>query len=549
MRLALALLLLAASSHAQSFVTRQTIAPGYDVADWKLLDLNGEGALEMLLLGADGSVRTWLVGKGRFATKPTGKLQLPDPSRTLLAWEKFLDDSDAAQLIALSPKGAFAYRPDARGVFGPEPETLARRARFKLRVNEPRFASIVQDINQDGKLDLIVPGAKQTEIWIRTTNGLRRTARIDVDVDRWESMDATALSDTLATSFRIPQLRTSDVNGDGRPDLLVKSGRVRSFHLQREDGSFATKPDVTLDLRIFKDTTPKAALRPGRTLAGGDRQDYESRDLDGDGIPDYVITHRRKVWVFHGNKDKPQFTRPTTILKVSDDITAMLLVNLDEDEFPDLLILKVQVPTAAGFVAGLIGGLVIEADALGYASTNGRGFARSPGWRSTISLRVPALTKILKDPGKLLDRIEKAGRKFRAQRSADLNGDGIPDTLLMSEDGKQLEYWKGSKKQSVEDATLDFGATVRRILFEDENKTWDFDRILEFVGGLAQKRTAALTADRKADALLEFRDPARFDFIDLSTGDIDGDGRDELIVRYAPGGRTHRPIFDVIELK
>jgi hypothetical protein len=546
---ALVLLLLAAAAPAQEFRIRQTVAPGYDIADWKLLDLNANGRKEILLIGGDGSIRTWLTDNGALLKKPSGDLVLPDPTRTLLAWERIIHNGDAAQLIAMSPKGSAVYRVNERGIFRNEPEILARRARFKLRVNEPVFAGIAQDINNDGKLDLVVPGPEKTEVWIHTEKGFRRTARISVEIDRWDAMDAGALSDDLSTSFRIPHLRTGDVNGDGRPDLLVKSGRVRSFHLQREDGTFPEEPDVTLDLRIFKDTTPKAALRPGRTLAGGDRQRYESKDLDGDGIPDYVIAHRRKVWVFHGNRDKPQFTKPTTVLKVSDDITVMLLLKLDEDAYPDLLILKVQVPSAAGFVAGLVGGLEIEADALGYASEKGKGFARTPGWRSTITIQVPSLTKILKDPGKILDRFEEAGRKFRTHQFADLDGDGTEDTLLISEDRKKVEYWKGTRRIAMLDLAIDFSGSVRKVLFEDENRTWDIERLLKFIGGLATKRTDTLTGGREPDAVFELRDRKNYDFMNFVSGDLDGDGREEIVVRYAPGGRTHRPIFDIVELK
>ena len=97
-------------------------------------------------------------------------------------------------------------------------------------------------------------------------------------------------------------------------------GRTRAFHMQRKDGTIPTHPDVVLDLRIFRDTAPVSALRPGRILAGANRAQYQSRDLDQDGIPDYVIGHRRKVWVFHGNKVRPQFTEPSTILKVSEPL-------------------------------------------------------------------------------------------------------------------------------------------------------------------------------------------------------------------------------------
>lgn len=551
MKRLVALLLFVSVTGAQSFETIATNGPGLDVADWKLLDLNGNGRKEFLLLGGRGALRTWLFDsdKQRMESAPRGDLVLPEAARTLLAWEKILEEGTAEQIIAISPQGAIAYLPDENGVFGAKTKMLARRARFKLRVNDPLFAGVVQDINRDGKLDIVVPGAEYTEVFIRSGDSFLRTARIAVEIDRWDTAEGGALSNSLASTFRIPNLRTRDVNGDGRPDLLVKSGRIRSFHMQRADGSFPAEPDVTLNLAIFKDTTPAASMRPGRTLAGGDRQRYESRDLDGDGIPDYVIAHRRKVWVFHGNKGKPQFTKPTTILKVSDDITALLITKLNEDAYPDLLLLKVQVPSAAGIVAGLVGGLEIDASALGYANEGGQRFGRTPEWRSTITLQIPSLTKVLKDPGAILQRFDKAGRKFRVRQFANLNGDKFEDTLLLSEDKRRIDYWAGVRAKDESAELVDFEKTIRNILFEDDNKTWDLDRILAFISGLAERRTKDLTGGRAAAASIELRDPKRFDFMDFATGDLDGDGRDELVIRYAPGGRAHRPIFDIIRLK
>ena len=48
--------------------------------------------------------------------------------------------------------------------------------------------------------------------------------------------------------------------------------------------------------------------------------------------------------------------------------------------------------------------------------------------------------------------------------------------------------------------------------------------------------------------MLELRDPEKFDLMDFVAGDLDGDGKEELIVRYAPGGLTNRPLFDIIRL-
>src|SRR5690606_26980353 len=125
-----------------------------------------------------------------------------------------------------------------------------------------------------------------------------------------------------------PQPDTEDLDGDGRRDLISRDGSRWSFHLQRADGTFA--PPVTVDLEQFQDTTPRATIELGATAVLGDRQLLQRGDLDGDGIADFVIVHRRKVWTFQSGRDGPQFTRARTQV-TAEDTTAMLLVDLDED--------------------------------------------------------------------------------------------------------------------------------------------------------------------------------------------------------------------------
>lgn len=69
-----------------------------------------------------------------------------------------------------------------------------------------------------------------------------------------------------------------------------------------------------------------------------------------------MIAHRRKVWVFHGTKDGPQFKDPSNVLKTADDVTTMLTVDLNEDKFVDLVIIKVEVPSVATIMTGFFGG-------------------------------------------------------------------------------------------------------------------------------------------------------------------------------------------------
>jgi len=549
MRRCAALLLLAAAAAAGPEVA-ETARPAFFVAEWLVRDVDGDGRDDLLLVGTHGEVRVWHADaeSGALEAEPRGDLRLPEPRSTLFALADILGEGGPPQLVALTPDGALAYRVDDHGAFAAEPVVLARRARFRLRTNEPRLAPITQDINNDGQPDLVVPGREETEIWIHGAEGLRRAARIATDLDRTEWMAADRLSDELAESFRIPQLRTSDVNGDGRPDLIVRSGRTRAFHMQREDGSIPAEPDVKLDLEIFKDTTPRADIRPGRTWGAMDRTRYQTRDLDDDGIPDYVIAHRRKVWVFHGNRDKPQFVEPTTILKISDDVTMLLAVHLDDDRYSDLAIFKVQIPSVAGILAGLVSEMEIKIDALGYRNVDGRTFERTPAWRSTLSVRLPPLTKLLKDPGELLSRVEEVGRKFRPQRVADLTGDGKADLALLDENHTRFDFWFGSGAAAKDSLTVDFDATLRRMVFGDENKVWDIDRMLDFVAGFAQRRTAGLTGGRDPDASLTLRDPQHYALLDFELADLDGDGAKELLIEYGPLDTSTPPLIDVIRL-
>ncbi|MHC4547324.1 MAG: FG-GAP repeat domain-containing protein [Planctomycetota bacterium] len=528
------------------------LAPRFAVSQYRVVDVDGDGRDEVLLIGVGGEVRVWSVDPrtGALPPRPRGTLVLAEPAHALLALADLLRQGGPPQLLVLDPRGATLHPVGGDGTFAPDPVPLARRARFRLRTGRPFFADIVRDINGDDRPDLIVPSQEFFEVWINEADAggapprLRRAARVAVDLSRSESMAAQSLSDRLWSTFSVPRLHTRDVNGDGRRDLLVESGNLRAFHLQRPDSTLSPEPDVTVDLGIFRDTTPAATIRPGRILAGGDSQRYQTRDLDGDGIPDYVIAHRRKVWVFHGNRIQPQFTEPTTILKVSDDVTALLLIRLDEDEYPDLLILKVHVPTIGTLIVGTMREFDVEIDALGYASQDGKGFTRTPRWRSRITVRVPALFKILKNPAALLARFEEVGRKFRPVHEADLDGDGATETIMASEDRTRLDLWRGDPRGPGKRYT-DYEAVIRRVLFEEEEKSWDIDRILRFVAGLAEQRAARLTGGRDPDLSYPLRDAARYRYRGLALGDLNGDQRAEIVVRYTRLTRTGT-VFDIV---
>ncbi len=557
------LALLLAQSPAPTHLARvQTLEPPFALAAHRWVDVDGDKRTELVVFGRAGEVRTYAqaAGAAGFAAQPLGSLQLADPRHTLLDTAQLQGETGALQLVAASPAGVQAFALDAQGAFAAPGEMLIAHARFKLRVGMPTLADLAQDVNNDGRPDLVLPGPQSCELWLNdglgpATGGVparwpswRKAATVAVDLKSSNARANEELSDVLSSSFTIPALSTRDVNGDKRPDLLVVDGDKRGFHLQREDGSFPEQPDVALDLSIFRDSTEQADVRPGHTLVVDSAATFQSRDLDGDAIPDYVIAHRRKVWVFHGSKAGPQFQSPATILKAADDITALQLARLDADPYPDLLLVKVQVPTIATLVRGVFGEWDVDVSAAGYLNRAGKDFETSPSLKSDIVLRLPSILSLLKEPAKFLQRFEDVRSRFRESATGDFDGSGTKDVALISSDSSALEVWLVHDKAGTGPNKVDGEELLRKLLFEDPNKVWDIDRVVVWLGSMAERRTALLTGGRAPDARIELRDKATARLSALECADVDGDGREELLLRYEIGSPPHS-VFDILRWK
>ncbi len=514
----------------------QTVRPQLDTPLHRIADLTGDGRDELLLVGADGAARIWRHAKGetlRLEPVPGEARVLAHPRHALLALAP-LSGGPGVELVVLSPGGLTLHAIDAAGRIAAG-TTVARRARSRLRVGRPTFAHFVQDVNRDGRLDLVIPTSQSCELWLNreAEDGgaatFQKTAEISVEIERWGSREAEDLSNVLESSFAIPGLETRDVNGDERPDLVVIAGSRRGFHLQRDDGTFGADADETLELGIFKDTLSSGGVTPGQPLSIERGATFETRDLDDDGIPDYVIAHGRKVWVFLGDESGPQFTQPSSVLRSAEDVTALSVIDLDDDELPDLLLVKVQVPTVSTLIRGLIGEWDVGIDAAGYRNAGQGTFETRADWRSSVIVRLPSIVRILKDPGSILQRFEELESRFRIAVWAELDGDQRRDLILVSEDHARLEIWRGRGEVDVD---LDPEGYLRQLLFEEEDNVYDLDRAVTWIGGLAERRVAAQTAGRAPDVSHALRDPDLAELESLRAGDLDGDGRDELIVGY-----------------
>lgn len=530
-------------------VLRQTLALPERVAEWHLVDADGDGAADLLSVDVAGRVAVRSAGEdGRFPDEAGGGFALPHPERTLLA---LMPSGAGLDLIVVDPDGA-RRRPLAGGAGDAGAEVaLAPGARNRFRTGKPTFVPMVQDVNGDGRFDLVVPDAQGADLWLAGPSSgggeeLRRAARVPLRVAHMASAGAELLSDVLEEELIVPRLSTEDVNGDGRDDLLVREGARRAFHLQAEDGSFPAAPSVEVDLKLFRDTTPEASVAPGRTLVLGDEASLSSRDIDSDGIPDHVIAHRRKVWVFLGGREGPQFTEPLTILKTAEDITALVVTDLDQDRYPDLLIVKLVVPSIASMVVGMVSSFDVDITALGYRNEAGRGFAKTPAERGALVLRLPPLLELLKRPEELLDRLEAVQRKYRSSVAGDFDGDGREDVALLSEDALRLELWRATAEENAgtEDSDAEW---MRRLLFEQEDPIFDLERVLDLLGSFGERRTRQLTGARAPDASIGVGREGGLPLTAALPADVDGDGKAELVLGY--GGEDGSLVLELVELR
>lgn len=543
----LGLCLLVAPQAAVGELKRVSYEPPFEVGAHRVLDAEAGESGAVIVVGVRGEVRAWRPWVAATGDAPPHDMLLPLPERTLVDTARF---GAKRFLVSASPAGVQAYSIDAAGSLASEPQTWIARAKFGLRVGSPQLTGFMQDVNRDGFPDVVLPTPQACELWLASAGAegsapqFRKAATVAVTVSRWGSREGEYLSDQLESSFAIPGLDTRDVNGDGRPDLLVEQDQRRAFHLQREDGSFPAAPDVQVDLSIFRDTTEAGSLQLGGVLSAGDGASWSSRDLDGDGIPDYVIGHRRKVWVFRGSKQGPQFKEPSAILKTAEDITVLSVLELDDDPQPDLLLVKIQVPTLSTLLRGLFGEWDVRIGALGYRNQGNATFETSPKWSNELVLRLPGIVGLLQNPEKIFERFTSLEKRFRSFARGDVNADGALDVLLASEDGAKLECWLG-----VANVRLDSRGErkVRQILFDDKNTTWDLDRVVAAFGGLAQRQVALLTGERAADWSIELRSNAEYKLGALDCTDLDGDARSEVLLGYSRVEAQRRVVFELLE--
>lgn len=541
-------LTLAATAQTQARISGSLELTG--VTTQRLADTDGDGRQELLLVHKDPNGNASLRRVGFTADNKqltqTGVIHIADPVHTLIAVADLLA-TPGDEIILATPRHT-ACMPWQLGAADPgKPKVLARRARFRVRVDEPKLSPFVIDLNKDGLLDLMVPDLTGVQPYFQEKVGedgmpvFRRMAPVTVPVGTTVRLGGGGLDQELTGSIGIPQIDTEDLNADGRPDLLTKQGTTRDYRMQRADGTFADP--IHVDISQFVDSTPKAVMDLGTTAVLSDRQMMRRGDLNGDGFADHVIAHRRKIWTFLGNSGGPQF-RTARTQAVADDITELMLLDLDGDDRDDLLTFRVQLPGLGTIILGLVQSIDIDVRAVGYPSEKG-GFARTPKWRRTVTVRVPPLLSLLSRQDELIDRFTDLIGKARVSARGNFTNNEQSDLALVAEDGASVDLFP-NVPAAPELNTKEGGKLLGNLLFEEENTIFDLDRVFGLVSGFLDRLSDQAVGARKPAATVKLRDNEAWFLTDMQVGEFDGQAGEEILAIYRSASDATLSAYDVI---
>ena len=274
--------------------------------------------------------------------------------------------SDASNLVADDNNGmsdVFAYGPPA---IPPLTQSAAfvMSASMTLGLNPSSVA--VTDLNGDGKPDLIVAN--------KGTYG--HPGSVSVLLGNGDGTFQAPMNYNLG-GYPV-SVAVADVNGDGRPDIIVANLIDVAVLLGNSDGTFSARRALTLYSTGF--------LQPNSVAVA---------DVNGDGRPDLVVTYSGSmskpgnVSVLLGNGDGT--FQPPVSFAAGTDPRSVAVADVNGDGRPDLVVADYGVGGSGGGVSVLLG--------------NGNGTFQ------------PALNQM-------------AGMYPDSVAIADVNGDGRPDLVV-----------------------------------------------------------------------------------------------------------------------
>ena len=424
----------AAAGAEDSFEVRRVESPGRTTAA-ELADLDGDGRADLIAAAFSGIP--------------------PDDRRELRVHFQREDGSlpDAPDLVLPLPEGSAAYDvadlPDGPG----QELLLLRRDSVSVVAFGGRAASLrelplpgptVGATRDERGLDrlemardelpgrLLVPGLGELFVVEAAGGGATRLAVGARSNYFLPPRPGPAIGENEVESYYdFPRIDVTDVDGDGRADLVASNRfEIRAF-LQRPDGSFAGRADRTLAV---------GRLSEEDLIRGSGLVRTRAEDFDGDGRGDLIMTytaggllHARARTTLHRNRGGTwDLAHPDQEFACDGCFLIYDLLDLESDGRLDLL--EVRIPLGILSLVETLLTRAIDADARIFARGSKAPFAADPVFtiRTSVGFR--------------FETFEPKG--FFPTLRFDWNGDGYLDRVDSGE-GEAIEIYLGGPGDSL----------------------------------------------------------------------------------------------------
>lgn len=499
-----------------------------------LRDVTGDGRQELVEIDG-GSLRVRrLEQTGVFET---GARILPWSGQKI-GWDLAdLEGSGRTDLILVEDGKTVTRRRYVVGEGWSDPESM-----FTADVYLPAGVARVpfaRDVDRDGSLDLVLPGAGRFDI--RLNLGIGDAGAIlwsdsiaveyEPEID-YELGDPARLSSTFGQSIRVPLFSIEDVDGDGRQDLVSEMDDRVAFHLA--DPKISARPTWELDLTELKNDVSASDINLDDLLSAvaGFAQ-WRVEDLDGVAPKDLVIGSDGTFRVYLGASRTGPIGDPDQVLRSSGNTLYFFVRDVIGDARPDLQIVRGERISLARLLKYLVVPGRLDFDVFTYQN-EGKGFARRPTKRTTIALRVPRLLGMIDEFEDMSDELE-AQWDIPAKR-LDWDGDGEQDDVVDAVGGRLSVYTDcAPSEQRFENLSFQsgFDGIIERVVLRDLDQLDDGGETVIDLGELNAFAVAPgkvlrdATSDRKpaTSAVLWEGDDDR----SIRPIDLDGDGRLDLV--------------------
>lgn len=537
---------LAASAPAQDARTtvRESIVqlPRDDAPVWTL-DLDGDGRRELATATAK-ALHVWPPDDaGRYADDRQLRLAWPAPD---LAFDLAdLDGDGADDVVGLLGGTQLVRWPAGPDGFG-EPEVL----RDGLQGAVPRGVHrvpLVRDVDHDGHPDVLVPAAGRFLILRGTDGVLREPFPVDFESKvRVQVGDPRRLDTEFGQDIEVPWFRMRDLDGDGLADLVSETEDHVSVHLATAD-DLPREPSWTLDL---------AALRDEVALDSFDLFDltrnlqsnvnWRIEDVDGEAPLDLVIQQGPTLLIYLGGSRRGMQGKPDDVLPSSGNVLVMALLDVIDDELPELHIVRIEDITLGKLLRMAAFTTETTFHVFSYRNVGGT-FERRAYQRRTIDVEIPSFLEMSDEDGDLAKRMEALEDEMEDgpdYRRLCLDGDERFDDLVAVVEGR-LRFWRdalpespfrhaglndlqGALVETLEDTDLDGlanflrkrdGGDVRAEVSHDVS----LEELVLSARGVSRKLRPLLGSDFEFEHRAHLRSPG------LTIVDLDGDGVSDVL--------------------